>query len=225
MPARAPPRPGHRPGLFYGRHDMAKTFVKSPRQRLDWFGSRTEFDITTTTTDNGIAGNQQLLVEQPRLSLSAGTVDAVAFPAGIVRGDSCSVARFIGYLTIFDVDRRNQNISYDVGAGIIKQEAQDTFIADPFAAGAIGSAPDALQDLRASWMWHSQMTWNPQAGGANYQHLDVSMKVDSTNSRIFESNEVMQLSVQVRTLQNGGVAAVSTTVRCRLLWRCLLRLD
>lgn len=202
-----------------------KQYTPSPRNRLDWFGGLREFDIATTTTDNGIARNQILLTEQPRLSLSAGTVDQVAFPAGIVRGDSCSIARFIGYLTVFDVERRNQNISYDVGAGLIKQEVQDTFIADPNAAGAAGSAPDALQDLRASWLWHGQMTWNPQAGGANYQHLDVAFKLDSTNSRVFESNEVIQMAVDIRTLQNGGVAAVSTTVRCRLLWRCLLRLD
>lgn len=202
-----------------------RTFEKSPRQRLDWFGGRVSTNVATSTVNGATATVNALLTEQPRLSLSAGTVDQVAFPAGIVRGDSCSVARFIGFLSIYDTERRNQNISYDVGAGIIKQEVQDTFIADPAAAGTLADAPDALTDLRASWMWHQQMVWNPQSGGANYTVLLADMKVDSTNSRVFESNEVMQLSVQIRTIQNGGVAAVSTSVRVRLLWRCLLRLD
>lgn len=200
-------------------------YEKSPRNRLDWFGGLTEFEVSTSTTDGAVAQNQQILREQPRLALSAGTVDRVAFPAGIVRGDSCSIARFIGHLEIYDVDRRQQNISFGIAAGLIKQEVSDEFISDPTASGAIVPAPDALEDLRASWIWHNQRTWSPQSAGANYTVLRECMEIDTKNSRIFESNDVLQLSCQIRTLQNGATQAVAVTARARLMWRCLLRLD
>ena len=203
---------------------MAQQYEKSPRQRLEWFGHIAEFNLTTSEADAGIVEGSTILTHPVRLALSAGTVDKVAFPAGIVRGESCSIARFIGYVTCYDVDRRQQNISYNMAAGLIKQRVEDTYISDPAAVASPVSAPDALSDLRASWIWHNQHTWNPQSAGANFTVFEWKPEVDTTNSRIFESNDVMMLSVNAQTRINSG-AAVAVTMRCTLQWRCLLRLD
>lgn len=201
-----------------------QNYERSPRQRLEWFGGFAELALSTSTVDGATAENAVILSATPRLALSAGTVDAVGFPAGIVRGETCSIARFIGSLSVYDVDRRQQNISYDLAAGLIKQEVEDSYVSDPVAAGVSLPAPDALSDLRASWLWHAQEQWNPQSAGANYTVAKMDWKIDSTNSRIFESNDVIQLSVNARTRVNSG-AATQVDFRCTLLWRCLLRLD
>ena len=200
-------------------------YERSPRQRTEWFGGRSTVDITTATAAGGTGTSSVLLAHAPRISLSAGTVDQMAFPAGIVRGETCSIARFTGHLMVYDIDRRQQNIGYELAAGLIRQEVEDDAIADPVGTGSIVLAPDPLNELRASWLWHRQVTWQPQSAGANYTVLQWSEEIDSTNSRIFESNEVIQMGVQARTRQNAGTPAVALTLRCTLLWRCLLRLD
>lgn len=200
-------------------------YEKSPRQRTEWFGGRTQYNVTTATGNAGLSGNSQILTCPPRLALSAGTIDNTAFPAGIVRGESCSIARFIAQVHVYDVDRRQQNISFETACGLLKMPVEDTAIADPIAEGPITDAPDPLVDLRASWLWHSQMQWNPQSAGANYTVYSQDFKVDSTNSRVFESNEIALFCTQIRTLQNGGTGAVALTARVTVLWRCLLRLD
>jgi len=203
---------------------MAQKYEKSPRQRTEWFGSKVEFDLNTNTADEGKATGSILLAHPARISLSAGTVNNMAFPAGIVRGETCSIARLTGFLSIYDVDRRQQNISYEMAAGLIRQEVEDDAIADPTSIGSVVAAPDPLDELRASWLWHRQIVWNPQSAGANYTVASWDTEMDTTNSRIFESNEVMQFAVQVRTRVNSG-SAVAIPLRCTLLWRALMRLD
>ncbi len=199
-------------------------YEKSPRQRLEWFGSATEFSLTTGDTDLDIVEGSVILTHNVRLALSAGTVDLVAFPAGIVRGESCSIARLIGELTVYDVDRRQQNVSFVLSAGLIKQRVEDTYVSDPVSLVAPASTPDPLLDRRASWIWHDTHLWNPQSAGANYTVVEWQPKVDTTNSRVFESNDVMQLAVDAQTRINSG-SAVAVTLRCSFWWRCLLRLD
>lgn len=201
-----------------------REYEKSPRQRLEWFGSKIEFDLTTETTDLAVAEGAAILTHPVRLALSSGTVDAAAFPAGIVRGESCSIARFIAELTVYDVDRRQQNISYEIACGLIKIKVEDAFISDPVALGSNIVVPDPLSDKRASWIYHDEHLWNPQSAGANYTVLEWHSKLDTTNSRVFESNDVMQLACDIRTRVNSGVAT-AVTARCTLLWRALLRLD
>lgn len=203
---------------------MPRDFEKSPRQRLEWFGFVSEFNLATSTSDLGIVEGSAILTHPVRLALSAGTVDAVAFPAGIVRGESCSIARMIGELTVYDVDRRQQNVSFALAAGLIRNKVEDSYIADPVALAAPVAAPDALLDRQASWLWHDTHLWNPQSAGANFTVAEWQTTFDTTNSRIFESNDVMQLSVNAQTRINSG-AAVEVTLRCNLWWRCLLRLD
>lgn len=204
---------------------MAQRYEKSPRQRTEWFGGSELFTLQTSA-DNGVTATAAiLLTHNVRAKVADGQgIRRMAFPAGIVRGESCSIARFIADVTVFDIDRRAQNVSYAVGAGLIKQEVEDDAIADPVSTGQIVSAPDPLQDLRASWLWHNQVAFNPQAAGPSYQHLSVQMTVDSTNSRIFESNDVLQFAVETQTLINSG-EAVALNLRCAILWRALLRLD
>lgn len=204
---------------------MARNYERSPRQRTEWFGGQAGFALETNDQDVGFASGQTLLNHKPRISLSTGTVDKMAFPAGILRGESCSIARFAGNLTIFDTGRRQQNVSYVTGAGLIKTEVEDDAIADPISTGGIVSAPDALNDLQASWLWHRQLTWNPKATGSRYETYSLDWDIDTTNSRIFESNDVMQLSVQVQTLANLGSEPINLDLRVYLVWRCLLRLD
>ena len=199
-------------------------YERSPRQRLEWFGGRQEYEHATSDTEGASTVDGRIIETQPRLTLSAGTVNTLAFPAGIVRGETCSIARFIGHLSIYDVDRRQQNVSFEVGAGLIKASVEDAYIEDPSAFVEPAPTPDALDDLRASWLWHRQVVWNPQSAGANYTVFSVDLDVDTTNSRIFESNDVLQLSTEIRTRVNSG-AAVVVTARCTFLWRCLLRLD
>jgi len=203
---------------------MPQQYEKSPRQRLEWFGFFNEFTLTTSATDLGQVDGGVILTHPVRLALSAGTVDRVAFPAGIVRGETCSIARMIGQLVVYDVDRRQQNVSYTLATGLIKQQVEDEYISDPVAAGLPTAAPDALTDLRSSWLYHQQDIWNPQSAGANYTVLEWKPKVDTTNSRIFESNDVLILSVSAQTRVNSG-SAVALSLRCSLTWRCLLRLD
>jgi len=199
-------------------------YEKSPRQRLEWFGNRAELELTTSTSDFGTADESVLLSHPERLALTTGSVNAVAFPAGIVRGESCSIARMTGHVSLYDVDRRQQNISYNLAAGLIRQKVEDSYVANPVALGAPPSAPDALTDLRASWLAHKQHVWNPQSAGANYTVASWDFDLDSTNSRIFESNDVLAFSVEAQTRINSG-AATAVTLRCVILWRCLLRLD
>ncbi len=203
---------------------MPRNFEKSPRQRLEWFGFGTEFNIATGTTDGEVVEGSAILQHPVRLALSSGTVDNVGFPAGIVRGETCSIARMIGQMTIYDVDRRLQNVSFEYAAGLVKIRVEDTYISDPISLASPIAAPDALTDLRASWIWHERGMWNPQSAGANFTVFQAQSNFDTTNSRIFESNDVMQLSVNIRTRINSG-SAVAVTARCTMLWRCLLRLD
>ena len=131
--------------------------------------------------DNSLGTAAVLMDHKPRISLATGTVDNMAFPAGIVRGESCSIARLTGVCTVFDVDRRLQNVSYDVAAGLIKQEVEDDAIADPLGTGSIVEAPDPLVDLRASWLWHRQTQFNPTSAGNGLQVFNVELKC----SRLF----------------------------------------
>lgn len=203
---------------------MAQRYEKSPRQRTEWFGGFDDLVLQTSATDLVRVNDQVILKCQPRLKPSSGTINRTAFPAGIVRGESCSIARLIGHLSIYDVDRRQQNVSFAVGAGLLKVEVEDDVVADPVSTGGLVSAPDALDDLRASWLWHTQTVWNPQSAGANYTVFEMHMDVDSTNSRVFESNDIAQLAVSAQTLINSGQAAV-LNLRVLFQWRCLLRLD
>lgn len=203
---------------------MPREYEKSPRQRLEWFGSRAEFELTTETTDFAVAEGGILLSHPARLALSTGAVTPPVFPAGIVRGETCSIARLIGHVSVYDIDRRQQNISYEVAAGLIRTRLEDQYIADPTSLGQDVVLPDPLGDKRASWIWHNESVWNPQSAGANYTVFSWDADIDTKNSRIFESNDAMQFSVDIRTRVNSG-AATAVTARCVLLWRCLLRLD
>jgi len=200
-------------------------YEKSPRQRLEWHGGQNEFEFETNNADMGGRIGQVILSSQPRITLSAGTVNEMAFPAGIVRGESCSIARFIAHVSLYDLDRRQQNVSFEVGCCLVPVKVEDDVVADPLSTGGLLSPPDPLDDLRASFLWHHQELWNPQSAGANYTVFKVDTAVDSTNSRIFESNDVLQFGVQMRTRQNAGTAPVSTTVRSTIMWRALMRLD
>jgi len=200
-------------------------YEKSPRQRMEWFGGYAETTLTTNTADNGRRIAQVVLSAPPRMTLSSGTINQTAFPAGIVRGESCSIARFIACLTLHDVDRRIQPCSYEVGAGLVKVQVEDDVIADPISTGGLVSPPDPLSDLRASYLWHMQTFWNPTSAGASTTAFRVQTEIDSTNSRVFESNDIMQLGVEMVTRYDTGAAPSAIDVRCSLQWRCLLRLD
>jgi len=198
-------------------------YEKSPRQRLEWFGNDTNFSAVTSEDNNDTTHEGRILVHPVRLAFTGGEVEDPAFPAGIVRGETCSIARFIGHLSVYDRDRREQNVSYSVGAGLIKQRVEDELIADPGNTD-VSEMPDPLKDRRASWIWHAQETWNPQSAGANYTVFKWDSAIDTTNSRIFESNDVLRVALDVKTRINSG-EAVELNLRVVLLWRCLLRLD
>jgi len=199
-------------------------YEKSPRQRTEWFGSLAEVTLNTSTVDGTQTNASVVVTSRPRLTPSTGTIFPVAFPAGIVRGETCSIARFIAHVCFYDTTRRQQNVSYELAAGLIKQEVEDDVVADPTNTGALVQAPDPLEDLRAAWLWHDQTIWSPQSAGANYTVLQWEPKLDSTNSRIFESNDVLSFAVQARPRVNSG-SAVALPLRCTLMWRALLRLD
>lgn len=198
-------------------------YDRSPRNRTEWFGGTQEMTLSTSTTNNGLADQSAFLTVQPRIRTVGNRAENVAFPAGIVRGETCSIARMIGLCTVYDPERRQQNVSYEVAAGLIKQEVEDENIAQP-GLSSVAIAPDPITDVRASWIWHAYGMHNSQAAGANFTHFLWDAKLDSTNSRIFESNEVLQWTVQARTKVNSG-SAVVLNLRCTLQWRCLLRLD
>lgn len=202
---------------------MARQYDRSPRQRTEWFGGTSRMTLSTNTTDEGLADQSTMLSVPPRIRVSGTRANNTAFPAGIVRGETCSVARFIGVVTVFDPERRLQNVSYELATGLIKQEVEDENIANPGLA-SVAIAPDPITDVRASWIAHKYGVFNPQSAGANYTVVQWQTEMDSTNSRVFESNEVMQWGMQARTLVNSG-SAIVLNLRCTLQWRCLLRLD
>lgn len=204
-------------------------YEKSPRQRMEWHGGKFDMVVLAGRPSPNVDPFQEEILPVPvRLQQASGTqLHPVAFPAGILRGETCSIARMTMSFALYDSDYRLQRVSYDWAFGLRKLTVDNEYIRDPSASGQTTDPArlNPLVDYRESWIVHKQGFWASDSRPSTIPFRIDNQMVDTTNSRVFEANDVLAVSGAVRAQLDTGSTPGNVDIRLRGVWRALMRLD